>query len=37
MKLTEREAKRSGKGFNSENAAVHRNVSKGENRTTSRS
>ena len=37
MKLTKREAKRSGKGFNSENTAVHRNVSKGENRTTSRS
>ena len=37
MKLTKGEAKRSGKGFNSENTAVHRNVSKGENRTTSRS
>lgn len=32
MKLTKREAKRSGKGLNSENTAVHRNVSEGENR-----
>ena len=35
MKLTKREAKRSGKGLNSENTTVYRDVSKGENRTTS--
>ena len=35
MKLTKCEAKRSGKGLNSENTTVYRDVSKGENRTTS--